>query len=90
MRTEYCNKAKTTSVSVRAATMSTTANGLIMHFSFIINTFSQKKNTLYNCGDDAQNAQHKQNATRKVWKNYAQGIQKHLTTAELSVSVNSD
>jgi len=26
----------------------------------------------------------------KVWKNYAQGIQKHLTTTELSVSVNSD
>jgi hypothetical protein len=67
--------------------MSITANGLIMYFSFIIKAFSQKKNTLYNCGNDAQ---HKQNATRKVWKNYAQGIQKHLTTAELSISFNSD
>jgi hypothetical protein len=37
-----------------------------------------------------KNAQHKQNATRKVWKNCAQGIQKHLTTAELSISFNSD
>jgi len=58
-----------------------------MHFSFIINTFSQKKNTLYNYGNDAQ---HKQNATRKVWKNCAQGIRKHLTTAELPISFNRD